>query len=127
MGKKSSSYNYHNPESFPSTGDDGGCCSVSCLRLSLYVFNAVFFLTGLVLVGVGLWTVLEKHPSLMLLTSGLYEMIGYVIVVAGRFSEALTARRRELYLEIYVLVIEAISFPTNLTPTYYSLNALSRS
>lgn len=81
MGKKS--YNYHNPESYPSTGDDGGCCSVSCLRLSLYIFNAVFFLTGLVLIGVGLWTVLEKHPSLLLLTSGLYELIGYVIVIAG--------------------------------------------
>ena len=28
-------------------------------------------------------TVLEKHPSLVLLTSGLYDLTGYVIIVAG--------------------------------------------
>ncbi len=61
----------------------GGCCSVSCLKFSLSLFNVLFFITGLVLVSVGLWTVLEKHPSLVLLTSGLYDLTGYVIIVAG--------------------------------------------
>ena len=66
-------------------GRDGdGCCGISCLKFSLSLFNVLFFTTGLILVAVGLWTVLEKHPSLALLTSGLYDLTGYVIIVAGR-------------------------------------------
>jgi hypothetical protein len=65
------------------------CCSflsssISCLKFSLSLFNVLFFITGLVLVSVGLWTVLEKHPSLMLLTSGLYDLTGYIIIVTGK-------------------------------------------
>ena len=61
-----------------------GCCGISCLKFSLSLFNVLFFTTGLILVAVGLWTVLEKHPSLALLTSGLYDLTGYVIIVAGK-------------------------------------------
>jgi len=67
----------------PARGDNDGCCGISCLKFSLSLFNVLFFTTGLILVAVGLWTVLEKHPSLVLLTSGLYDLTGYVIIVAG--------------------------------------------
>ena len=97
MAKKSmapnGAYPYHqangddpkNPEKDDEGGSCGkGCCSISCLKFSLYFFNVLFLLTGLLLVGVGLWTLLEKHPSLVLLTSGLYDLTGYIVILAGK-------------------------------------------
>jgi len=59
------------------------CCSPSFLKLSLHLFNAVFFFTGITLTGVGVWTLLQKHPSLVLLTSGLYDLTAYILILAG--------------------------------------------
>jgi hypothetical protein len=50
----------------------------------LNLFTLLCFVTGVILLAVGLWTILEKHPSLALLTSGLYDVTGYVLVAAGK-------------------------------------------
>ena len=34
--------------------------------------------------GVGVWTLIEKHPSLVLLTSGLYDLTAYILILAGK-------------------------------------------
>jgi hypothetical protein len=36
------------------------------------------------LAGVGVWTLIEKHPSLVLLTSGLYDLTAYILILAGQ-------------------------------------------
>ena len=36
------------------------------------------------LAGVGVWTLIEKHPSLVLLTSGLYDLTAYILILAGK-------------------------------------------
>ena len=36
--------------------------------------------------GVGVWTLIEKHPSLVLLTSGLYDLTAYILILAGKYS-----------------------------------------
>jgi len=66
-------------------GDSGSnlCCKLSQLKFSLYLFNVLFFVSGIILVSVGLWTFLEKHPSLILLTSGLYDVSACILIFAG--------------------------------------------
>lgn len=76
-------YNYHNANAASKDEERKGCCSISCLKFSLYMFNVLYFLTGLAVTGVGLWTLLEKHPSLILLTSGFYDLTAYILIVAG--------------------------------------------
>jgi len=53
------------------------------MKFSLHLFNGIFFLTGIALAGVGIWTLLQKHPSLVLLTSGLYDLTAYILILAG--------------------------------------------
>eukprot|EP00095_Tigriopus_kingsejongensis_P002141 maker-scaffold401_size182380-snap-gene-0.12 protein:Tk02141 transcript:maker-scaffold401_size182380-snap-gene-0.12-mRNA-1 annotation:"cd151 antigen" len=80
MGKNS--YSYHNPSSNPET-TDRGCCSIPCLKFSVSLFNVLFFLSGLILGGLGLWTNLEKHAALLWLSSGIYDLVGYILIMAG--------------------------------------------
>ena len=41
-------------------------------------------LNRIALAGVGVWTLIEKHPSLVLLTSGLYDLTAYILILAGK-------------------------------------------
>jgi len=74
-------YLYHKPDVMVEEG--GWCCSLSQLKFSLYLFNVLFFVSGIVLVGIGLYTFLEKHPSLILLTSGLYDVSACILIFSG--------------------------------------------
>jgi len=85
-------YNYHKTQNGNGVLDPriaGGyedttcCCSLSQLKFSLYLFNILFFISGIVLVCIGLYTFLEKHPSLILLTSGLYDVSACILIFAG--------------------------------------------
>jgi len=70
-------------------GYDGGgdrghsCCSLAQLKFSLYLFNVLFFVSGIILISIGLWTFLEKHPSLIFLTAGLYDVSACILIFAG--------------------------------------------
>lgn len=77
-----SKYSYHNPNGVPET-TDRGCCSIPCLKFSLTLFNVILFVSGLILGGVGLWTILDKHTALLWLSSGIYDLIGHVLMIAG--------------------------------------------
>ena len=87
MARKSD-YLYHpaNTKSDATYKDRGsGCCDVAQLKFSLYLFNILFLVTGAILLAIGLWTFLEKHPSLILLTAGLYDVTAIVLMFAGKF------------------------------------------
>ena len=80
MAQKSE-YLYH-----PATKEKdqaSACCRLSQLKFSLYLFNILFFISGAILVAIGVWTFLEKHPSLILLTSGLYDVTSCILIFAG--------------------------------------------
>jgi len=84
-------YHYHKPainnfdHRVVTEHDDGTnpCCSLSQLKFSLYLFNILFFVSGIILVSIGLYTFLEKHPSLILLTSGLYDVSACILIFSG--------------------------------------------
>ncbi|XP_040579561.1 CD151 antigen [Lepeophtheirus salmonis] len=84
MGDKSK-YTYHSPSDGKPRQDESVCCSQDCLRFSTHLFNFLLFLTGIALSGVGLWTIIVKDPSLVLLTSGLYDVIAYALIIMGLF------------------------------------------
>ena len=84
-----SDYLYHPAKTKAGMADkDRGtrCCKVSQLKFSLYLFNILFFVSGAILVAIGLWSFLEKHPSLILLTAGLYDVTASVLVFAGKLK-----------------------------------------
>jgi len=83
MSRKSE-YLYHPAKSKPEDKhESSGCCQVSQLKFSLYLFNILFCACGAILVAVGVWTLLEKHPSLLLLTAGLYDLTASVLIFIG--------------------------------------------
>jgi len=92
MTRKDSKPEYHYQKAaaaavqYDGVGGEHGvnpCCKLSQLKFSLYLFNVLFFVSGIILVSVGLWSFLEKHPSLILLTSGLYDVSACILIFAG--------------------------------------------
>lgn len=62
---------------------DSGCCSVNFLKYVLHIFNIVFFLSGVAVLGVGAWTVALRHDYVSLLSTSTYALAAYVLIVAG--------------------------------------------
>lgn len=62
---------------------DDGCCSVNFLKYVLHIYNMVLFLSGLVVGGIGIWTVISKHFYVSLMTTSTYPTLAYALIVAG--------------------------------------------
>jgi len=62
---------------------DIGCCSVNLLKYLLCVYNFVFLLSGCVVCGVGVWTILEKGVYLWLLSVSTYTVTAWLLVSTG--------------------------------------------
>lgn len=62
---------------------DDGCCSVSFLKYMLYIFNFIFLLSGLAVLGVAIWTIVEKQHHLSLLATATYASTAYMLLLAG--------------------------------------------
>ncbi|KDR23711.1 CD151 antigen-like [Zootermopsis nevadensis] len=62
---------------------DSDCNSVSFLKYVLHIFNVVFLLSGIGVLGVGIWTVAEKQHYVALLTNATYELAAWVLIVTG--------------------------------------------
>lgn len=63
-----------------------GCCSVQFLKYVLFIFNFTLFLAGCVVLGVGLWTVIDKHQYVGLLSTSTYAAIAYILIIAGSIT-----------------------------------------
>jgi len=63
----------------PSTG----CCGVTALKYVLCIYNFIFLLSGCLVCGLGVWTVLEKGLFIKLLTVLTYEVTSWLMVVTG--------------------------------------------
>ncbi|PBC34268.1 Tetraspanin-11 [Apis cerana cerana] len=65
---------------------DDGCCSVNFLKYVLHIYNVVLFLSGLVVGGIGIWTVISKHNYVSLMTTSTYPTLAYALIVAGALA-----------------------------------------
>jgi len=69
-------------------GDDkpAKCVPTSCLKYSLCLYNFIFLLSGCVVCGLGLWTILEKWVFLQLMPSSTFEVTTWLLVCTGCLS-----------------------------------------
>jgi len=59
------------------------CCGVTACKYLLCVYNFVFMLSGCLVCGLGVWTVLEKGLFINLLTVITYEVTSWLMVCTG--------------------------------------------
>ncbi|XP_020933627.1 CD151 antigen isoform X2 [Sus scrofa] len=64
-------------------GEKGAPCGTICLKYLLFTFNCCFWLAGLAVMAVGIWTLALKSDYISLLASGTYLATAYILVVAG--------------------------------------------
>ncbi|XP_058129744.1 CD151 antigen-like [Anopheles ziemanni] len=62
---------------------DSDCCSINFIKYSLHIFNTMFLISGMVIVGVTLWTVFWKHQYISLLSTTNYVIGTYALLAAG--------------------------------------------
>ncbi|CAL8364875.1 unnamed protein product [Gadus morhua 'NCC'] len=63
--------------------EKGGTCGTIFLKYLLFTFNFLFWLAGGVVMGVGVWTLVEKSEYISLLPSKTYAASAYILVLAG--------------------------------------------
>ncbi|XP_041367874.1 CD151 antigen-like [Gigantopelta aegis] len=64
---------------------DDGCCSLTFLRYVLFVFNIMFWITGVAFLSVGVWTMMVKHKYVSLLGNSTYPATTILFIVTGVF------------------------------------------
>lgn len=60
-----------------------GCCSCLFLKYVLFIFNFFFWISGIVLLAIGIWLVREKHHYIALLESGTFPVATYLLLASG--------------------------------------------
>lgn len=62
---------------------DSDCCSINFVKYVLHIFNIIFFMSGLVILAVTVWTVFWKHQYVSLLSTTNYAIGTYSLLAAG--------------------------------------------
>lgn len=60
-----------------------GVCSINFVKYVLFIFNFVFLMAGIAVLGVGIWTVIDKHQFVSLLSTNTYASIAYLLIISG--------------------------------------------
>lgn len=60
-----------------------GCCGLTACKYVLCLYNFIFLLSGCLVCGLGVWTVLEKGLFINLLTVLTYEVTSWLMVCTG--------------------------------------------
>ncbi|XP_068611347.1 tetraspanin-11 [Brachionichthys hirsutus] len=63
--------------------DDQDDWLMVCLKYLLFVFNFLFWAGGAAVLGVGVWTLVEKSDYLSLLASSTFAVSAYILLLAG--------------------------------------------
>ncbi|KAM9468038.1 tetraspanin-11 isoform 1-T3 [Clarias gariepinus] len=63
--------------------DEQGDWVTVCLKYLLFVFNFLFWMGGGVVMGVGIWTLIDKADYLSLLASSTFAVSAYILLLAG--------------------------------------------
>ncbi|XP_063730915.1 CD151 antigen isoform X2 [Eleginops maclovinus] len=64
-------------------GGNRPSCGTICLKYLLFLFNSLFWLAGGAVLGVGVWTLMEKSDYISLLNSSFYSASAYILIVSG--------------------------------------------
>ncbi|XP_070557956.1 CD151 antigen-like [Ptychodera flava] len=63
--------------------EDDKCCSISCLKYTLFIFNFLLWLAGAGMLAIGIWTLVDKSHYVAVLSSSTYEATTYLLLVTG--------------------------------------------
>ncbi|CAJ1054751.1 tetraspanin-11 isoform X3 [Xyrichtys novacula] len=63
--------------------DDQNDWQTVCLKYLLFVFNFLFWMGGAAVLGVGVWTLVDKSDYLSLLASSTFAVSAYILILAG--------------------------------------------
>ncbi|XP_060764831.1 CD151 antigen isoform X2 [Neoarius graeffei] len=63
--------------------EETNSCGTVCLKYLLFTFNLLFWLSGGSVMGVGIWTLVDKSDYVSLLSSSAYSFAAYVLIAAG--------------------------------------------
>ncbi|XP_056657078.1 CD151 antigen isoform X1 [Monodelphis domestica] len=90
-------------------------CGTICLKYLLFTFNCCFWLAGLAVMAVGVWTLALKSDYISLLASNTYLATAYILVVAGAvvmvtgvLGCCATFKERRNLLRLYFLLLFVI-------------------
>ncbi|XP_075043941.1 CD151 antigen [Mixophyes fleayi] len=90
-------------------------CGTICLKYLLFTFNFFFWLAGLAVMAVGVWTLVQKSDYISLLPSSTYAATAYILVVAGAvvmvtgiLGCCATFKERKSLLKVYFILLMCI-------------------
>uniref|UniRef100_A0A914XBU8 Tetraspanin n=1 Tax=Plectus sambesii TaxID=2011161 RepID=A0A914XBU8_9BILA len=62
---------------------DDGCCSVNFLKYIAFIFNFLFYLAGVAVLAMGVWTIGWKFDYTVLLPTQTYKITTYILIGTG--------------------------------------------
>ncbi|KAM8938981.1 CD151 antigen isoform 2-T2 [Pelodytes ibericus] len=90
-------------------------CGTICLKYLLFTFNFFFWLAGLAVMAVGVWTLVQKSDYISLLPSSTYAATAYILVIAGAIVMVTgilgccaTFKERKSLLKVYFFLLLCI-------------------
>ncbi|KAG8438028.1 hypothetical protein GDO86_008638 [Hymenochirus boettgeri] len=90
-------------------------CGTICLKYLLFTFNFFFWLAGLAVMAVGIWTLIQKSDYISLLPSSTYAATAYILVIAGVIVMVTgilgccaTFKERKSLLKVYFILLLCI-------------------
>ncbi|KAM3919701.1 CD151 antigen isoform 1-T1 [Leptodactylus fuscus] len=90
-------------------------CGTICLKYLLFTFNFFFWLAGLAVMAVGVWTLVQKSDYISLLQSSMYAATAYILVIAGAvvmvtgfLGCCATFKERKSLLKVYFILLLCI-------------------
>ncbi|XP_077994979.1 CD151 antigen-like [Glandiceps talaboti] len=63
--------------------EDEKCCSISCLKYTLFIFNFLLWLAGAGMLAIGIWTLIDRSHYVAILSSSTFEATTYLLLVTG--------------------------------------------
>ncbi|VDM24278.1 unnamed protein product [Toxocara canis] len=92
--------------------DDDSCCGLRLLKIIIYFFNFLFYISGMALIGIGVWTIFYRWEYVALLASSNYKVIaylaiciGFVVIVVATFGCICVAKSRAMLVLAYTLLL----------------------
>ncbi|XP_075422959.1 CD151 antigen isoform X2 [Ascaphus truei] len=90
-------------------------CGTICFKYLLFTFNFFFWLAGLAVMAVGVWTLVQKSDYISLLSSSTYAATAYILVIAGAIVMVTgilgccaTFKERKSLLKVYFILLLCI-------------------
>ncbi|XP_030745586.1 tetraspanin-11-like [Sitophilus oryzae] len=91
---------------------EDGCCRISVIKAILYAYQFVFLLTGIGIIGVGVWKYLESYHYFTVVDLDMYSSVLYMFIITGSlvicafiFGFCAIPKNRTKLIFVFILVL----------------------